>query len=189
MALLALLAGCAPDATREPASELVEPEVAAALLDPLMVDPSLASTDVAHDPFRAALPLDSPTGTAFPTTLTAFARRHATGRAFEGCEFGLDYSLIWVTRLPPPLALPPAARMREAAGSDTPNCRLRVVGFVSPQPPARVLADYRAIATRGRFAVSGGTDATLIATRPDGGFIARVVPDGTGSAVALMTRD
>lgn len=186
LAIAALLPGCGAEPREERVSP-IDPAVAAALADPLMIDPLLAEqSDDA--PSLHALPVGSPTGSAFSSTLTAFARHHALTPGFAGCEMRLDYTLAWATRLPPSLVLPKAAQMREAAGSDTSACRLRIVGYTVEAPPAQALAHYRAVARRHGFTARADDSGTLSATKAGAAFVVRVVPVDSGSAVALMSR-
>ena len=117
-------------------------------------------------------------------TLGALAQRQA-GNA-GGCAADLDYSARWATRLPEAIPLYPRARVREAAGSDKGECRLRVVSFSAPMPMQHMIDWYYTRATRAGYTaehqadgdehVLGGTRGSddgayvlFLSPRPDGG--------------------
>lgn len=107
------------------------------------------------------------------------------------CDFA--YDAAWARRLPAGLPLYPGARLVEAAGSDAPGCRRRIVSFTAAAAPAKVLAFYRAKATAAGFStehlvqqgadILGGTKgktAYLVTIAPSG------APSGAGSTVDLI---
>ncbi len=208
LCLALLLVGCGTSPTRKPAdANAVDPAVAAALADPLMTDPDLsaqANIDTlrpSDQPFQAPVPVGAPTSARPDATPTLGARAKAVtaadrAEAFSSCDLGVAYSQRWVDRLPHDLALPAAAQVTEAAGSDTAACKLRVVSFVLPDAPDAALARYRAIARRSGYAIGETSDAgatILSARRSDGtAFVATIGTNegGTGeggSAIDLMT--
>lgn len=69
------------------------------------------------------------------------------------CAAKVAYSAKWATMLPPALAVYPRGAVREAAGTDSGGCRLRVVNFTTPVTPTEIVDFYY---TRAR---SGGYDA------------------------------
>lgn len=58
------------------------------------------------------------------------------------CTDKVEYSTIWATALPEPLAVYPRGAVQEAAGTDKDGCRLRVVNFVTPVAPSDVMDFY-----------------------------------------------
>jgi hypothetical protein len=130
-----------------------DPALTAALEDQIMVDPSLsgqANTNAirpADEPMQAPIPPEKGVAPPAPpregATLGQIAANQAqvNKTSFEGCGLDVDYSMAWSTRLPADLPLYPEARVEEAAGSDTGNCRLRAVTFTS-NASARSLVDF-----------------------------------------------
>ena len=67
------------------------------------------------------------------------------------CGARFDYGAQWANRLPAEFPLYPGARVTEAAGNNSGNCRMRVVTFHTGDPHDRVLAHYHALAARAGF--------------------------------------
>ena len=105
-------------------------------------------------------------------TLGALASRQPDKRT-SGCAGAMRYSASWAERLPTDIALYPGARVVEAAGADTADCRLRAVSFSTPAKLQTVLDWYYTRATNSGFSAehqSDGTEHTLGGTRErDGG--------------------
>ncbi|HVF95129.1 MAG TPA: hypothetical protein VM900_12520 [Sphingomonas sp.] len=193
-----------------------DPAVAAAINDPIMVDPALAQSSNVNAirppdrPLSGAVPADAvadgpapaagdpaPAATAgCPScaarrgalTLGALAERQRAG-ALAGCASRLRYAAGWSNRLPADLPLYPDARVAEAAGTDDGDCRLRAVSFTSAAPVARVIDWYYARARRAGFAATHeaqGSEHVVGGTRGEAAFVAYVSPRGSGSSVDLV---
>jgi hypothetical protein len=80
--------------------------------------------------------------------LTARAVIAALPDLGRGCDAGLSYGFIWAARLPAALPVYPRGHARQSAGSDSPECRIRVVNFVSPVAGEDVLAFYATLARK-----------------------------------------
>jgi hypothetical protein len=148
----------------------VDPALASALQDQIMVDPALgqqANGDAVRppgQPYSAGVPADGVAAggavkdgdlmkTPAPVqadksnagneavTLGGLAARQKDSRT-AGCAANLQYAAGWANRLPADLPLYPQARVSEAAGADGGACALRVVSFSSPQPMQAMLDWY-----------------------------------------------
>jgi hypothetical protein len=90
------------------------------------------------------------------------------------------------------LAVFPGSRLTEAAGSDSAECRARVVTFTSNAPPQRVLEYYRGRAAQAGYSAQhqmrqGDHILAGLGTRDGGAFYLIVTPLGSGgSDVALI---
>ena len=155
----------------------LDPALAAALADPILVDPDLggqANGDALRPPPRplsgAVPPIDiaaidvsdlklakaPPPGKTCPVcaaagnavTLGALAAAQSDGPT-RACAAAIGYSARWAARLPDDIPLYPDARVREAAGSDTGGCAVRAVRYMTTAPVARVIDFYY---TRARMA-------------------------------------
>lgn len=62
--------------------------------------------------------------------------------AATDCANRVGYSMSWVTKLPAPLAVYPRGAVQEAAGTDTQECSLRVVSYVTPVAADDVMDFY-----------------------------------------------
>jgi hypothetical protein len=200
---LLLLAGCGkqPDATSDldrldreltdpnSAGNTRDPAVAAALADPIMVDPALVRSSNAH----AIRPPDQPPTGAVPPALPltdpvadgsvpaapaaradcpdckarqAARTAGALGElqrdaATAGCAARVGYSAAWANRLPSSLPLYPGAQVGEAAGTDADGCRLRIVSFVTGAAPAKAVGFYHARARKAGFSAEVQQDGRM----------------------------
>ena len=121
-------------------------------------------------------------------TLGALAEQQARGRkgANGGCTPNLEYSQAWAQRLPPDVPLYPDAVVSEAAGDDTPGCRIRIVSFSTSASAKAVIDYYYTKAIRSGFGarhllqqadhilegarnVDGSAYYLIVAARPAGG--------------------
>ncbi|MFA9199980.1 MAG: hypothetical protein ACEQR8_02155 [Cypionkella sp.] len=176
LALAVPLAACGPEPDREPPPPR-DPQVAAALDDPLMTDPDLSARNEAAAALTveidSALPsiVETPEETARAeaeaaalvggadrlvplgdpgsagTVLARGADASERVRALAGsrpCEATLAPSPIWAARMPRAFPVYPRGNMIDAAGSDTPGCRVRTVAFATPVAREKVLAFYAA---------------------------------------------
>ena len=197
--LLAILSGCSASPSAKPNGNDVDPAITSALADPLMADPQLdgrsnnGALRPADQPYQAMVPSGSPSPLRDGAAPTVVARARALASpAFASCSFAVRYSYGWAAQMPTDLALPSEAQVAEAAGSDTPKCRLRVVAFSASTGPEAVLDSYRRIAKAGAYTTrerKQGPATILTATRNSDGaaFVASVTaPDG-GSAVDLVS--
>ncbi|URW74784.1 hypothetical protein M9980_09380 [Sphingomonas donggukensis] len=193
-----------------------DPMLAAALADPLMTDPGLAGRANADairppaQPYSAAIPADdvaaapapdlggltaapAPTRKDCPqcavageaVTLAALAARQAAPHA-SACASQVRYAAGWANRLGRDVPLYINARVIEAAGVQTAQCRLRLASFTAAQPVQTMLdwyftrtraagfvSEQQSDATRhvltGRRARDGAAYALYLTARADGG--------------------
>lgn len=149
----------------------VDPQVMAALGDPIMTDPLLATgsnadalrpssrpygapvppIDIARgtlvgdsslSPAPAPSPLTPSMASPYPT-LSVLVRGNLPGRR-SACAARLSDSAGWAAQFPTAIPLHPDARVIAAAGSDEAGCTLRAARFFAAHTPARVLAFYHA---------------------------------------------
>ncbi|MEG3176256.1 hypothetical protein U1872_08455 [Sphingomonas sp. RB3P16] len=100
-------------------------------------------------------------------TLGALAKRQSDRRT-SNCAGALRYSADWATRLPADVPLYPGARVVEAAGANSADCRLRAVSFATGAPLKTVIDWYYTRVTNGGFSAerqSDGAEHTLGGTR------------------------
>lgn len=181
-AVLALAAcGQAPEVREAP----TDPAIAEALADPVMADPHLALQ-------RDAGPVGVPLG-AMPEiaeglpTLGEIAKAQARDVAFAACDARIDYRFAWMARLPAELPLPDTAQVTEAAGSDAPQCALRIVRYGIAQPVGDVAAFWRKAGAAVGYVMSG-EDAALRGRRARDGaaLMIRAQATKTGTSVDLI---
>ena len=175
-----------------------DPALTSALEDQILVDPTSSSR-----PTNAVRPPESPVQAQYPAGSAAEgARRAVAGSSSDArvsftageptaCGARFDYGAQWANRLPAEFPLYPGARVTEAAGNNTGNCRMRVVTFHTADPNDRVLAHYHALAARAGYSVEQqqrGGDRVLGGTnsRTDGAYYLIVTPAENGSDVALI---
>ncbi|MES2339498.1 MAG: hypothetical protein V4537_15510 [Pseudomonadota bacterium] len=196
-----------------------DPLLAAAVQDPIMVDPQLSTrsnadairppnqpyaapvpaTDVATTPEGSdgdLRPVPAPAKGNCPAcavardaiTLGALAARQGDPR-LQACAPGLRYAAGWATRLPADLPLPGAARVVEAAGTDSAACQVRAVTFTINRPVAHLLDWYYTQASRAGYATEHRSDDTrhmLAGTRAkDGGTYVVFLRDGDGGGTEI----
>lgn len=205
------LAGLDNDLTEAARGNTMDPAIAAALRDQILVDPTLARQANANAikppprPDPGAVPADPPltdplgaTGlrrAPDPTggcpecrnpvlTLGALAARQHPTCATVGYSFG------WADRLPADLPLYPGARVTEAAGNDAGGCALRVVSFASGAAAAKLIDYYYTRATAAGYSAAQRTDGTtrlLGGTRGTAAYLLYATPrDGGGTDVDLI---
>jgi hypothetical protein len=92
--------------------------------------------------------------------LTPVAIAAALPELSKGCAETLQYGFIWAARLPAALPVYPRGHARQAAGSDAPGCRLRVVSYVTPVAVDDVLAFH---------ATTAGKAGLVLTARQEGG--------------------
>jgi hypothetical protein len=179
----------------------VDPALAAALEDQIMVDPQLASKSnedsirPPNEPYSASVPAGEvvPNGVARQTLGTLAAQQAQIAKdKFAGCSLDVAYSIQWANRLPLELPLYPKARVGEAAGSDYQGCNLRVASYTAPAPPRSVAGYYLNLAKRSGYRESVSSDGQgqmVSGWRPSDGaaFYATLHAAGTGTNVDLVT--
>jgi hypothetical protein len=180
-----------------------DPALTSALEDQIMVDPALTQQSNRNavrppeTPTQAQYPL--PQGGQRPAARPASVRGTGAGARASasteeagsaGCGPDFDYNMQWARRLPAALAVYPGSRITDAAGSDTAECRARVVTFTTADAPQRVLDYYAARAARAGYSAEHQRrqgDHILAGTnRGDGAFYLIVTPTRGGSDVALI---
>ena len=181
-----------------------DPALTSALEDQIMVDPAL--TQQSNN--NAVRPPETPTQAQYPLPqggqqpgrrpaqvrgTSAMAQADATNAAAEtatGCAPEFDYNMQWARRLPAAFPVYPGSRITDAAGSDSADCRARVVTFTTTDPAQRVLDYYGNRASRSGFSAEHQRregDHILAGTNGgDGAFYLIVTPVRGGSEVALI---
>lgn len=154
----------------------IDPAVANALEDQIMVDPNLvgqANRFGRTAPTGSEAPMPTP-GTGGVTVapgklLRAPAPTQGAGtgsitlgeraqdqaargkRAAGDCERNFHYSASWATLLPTAFPLYPDAQVTEAAGNNDEPCRMRLVSFASKAPLQTLIDFYYTQAVRNGF--------------------------------------
>lgn len=176
-----------------------DPALTSALEDQILVDPNLVQQ--AHP--NSVRPPESPAQAQYPAGSAAEgARRAVAGQSGDArisfaageptaCGARFDYGAQWANRLPAEFPLYPGARVTEAAGNNSGDCRMRVVTFHTGDPHDRVIAHYHALAARAGFTAEQqqrGGDRVLggANSRTDGAYYLIVTPAESGSDVALI---
>ena len=192
-----------------------DPALTSALEDQILVDPNLVQQ--AHP--NSVRPPETPVQAHYPAGSAAEAgppaeragqpaqsgqqgqsrvRRAAaaTGSGSDDgvCADALDHGPQWAGRLPAEFPAYPGGQVTEAAGANTPECRMRVVTFRTADAHQRVLEHYRGLARRAGFSAEHqrrGADHLLggVNARTDGAFVVIVTPTERGSEVALIVNN
>ncbi|TVV69925.1 hypothetical protein [Sphingomonas solaris] len=181
IALLAALAACdrkpadsadtaeALDSELANATAAARPATEGALGKQIVVDPSIAAG-----------------GTA-PPRPSAGDPGQSVASADGKCTFA--YDAAWAGKLPAELPIYPGARVTEAAGSDAPGCKRRIVSFAAAAPVASIIDFYRGRVSRAGYSAEHlaqqGSDV-LGGTRGDAAYYISVSPSGAGSTVDLV---
>ena len=209
-----LLAGCGDKASDKAELDKIDaklggkagadPALAVALEEPIMVDPNLTSQSNEDSirppaqPFQAPVPLDpnAPDASGSGQTLGSLAEQQArlSKDKFNGCQLDVQYSMDFANRLSADLPLYPKARVAEAAGSDTANCKLRAVTYASSAAPKAMIDYYLTVARRAGFSAAhsnDGKDDLVSGTRDrdSAAFYAVIQPAGAGSSVDLVANN
>lgn len=190
-----VLSACtpAPEDAAQQAAEAngVDPALASALQDQIMVDPALsqqANGDAVRPPARPAsggVPADdiaansNPVGTEqlmkapAPTQADKSCKNCAAGReavtlgglaeaqGSGGCAANMKYSAAWAARLPADMPLYPQARVTEAAGSEGGRCTLRAVSFSAPSALQGVVDWYYTRAVKAGYTAEHQVDGEM----------------------------
>lgn len=224
IALAAALGGCGKEPVKNGAAldNELDPALAGALEDQIMVDPSLAGQSNRNNarpgagPSSAPIPPRSDAGGAPPPvdrarllrtpapkpgeaagkmTLGQLAERQAGGRGpAKACEKKFQYSMGWAAKMPAAIPLYPGAQVSEAAGNDSPTCRIRIVSFTSGAELPAVLDWYYTVAVRAGYTAehqASGAEHVLAGTRDaDGGaYYVTLRPRGRGTEVDLIANN
>ena len=107
------------------------------------------------------------------SALTAAAKAAAQPDGAK-CAENVEYSAAWAARLPATFPVYPRGSTKEAAGTDTGDCMLRVVNFLSPVPLEDVLAFYYSRARTAGYTVEhalAGGDNIVSGTKGSGSFV------------------
>ncbi len=186
LAALALLAGLSACSGNKADTDALDNQ----LVDGIAADrdPSLADAlgnQIVVDPARA--------GGRSGETLGQRATGQAAGRPGmlrPDCEKQYRYDAGWAKRLPVALPLFPQAKLSEAAGTDAPGCRMRIVSFTSTAPAEKILAYYQSSATRAGYSAdrrSEAGDIVLAGTHGEEAYYLIATPAaGGGTAVDLV---
>jgi hypothetical protein len=172
LATLTLAACHAPQTDEQ--RNFADPAVGEALSEPLMSDVDMRSAAApdalrpADQPATMQIPGDAMVATDGAPTLGQVATAQIGQAGFSGCNPAIAYSAQWSLRLPTWLELPASARLAEAAGSDTPGCKLRIVRFGMTGTPTALLQHYTVVGKRAGFLLQPGK-ASITATRASDG--------------------
>ena len=151
-----------------------------ALEDPILVDPALTQQSNRN----AVRPPESPTQAPYP------ASEAAEETVGADCAPTISRNAGWADKLPQPFGLYPSARLAEAAGTDRPGCRVRIVTFAAAAPPDRIVEHYRSRAAGAGWSAERkmrGGDHVLAGTKGEGAFYLILTPRPNGSSeVALI---
>ena len=179
LAGLLLLTACGSGPRAAVVNE-TDPAITDALSDPIMADPRL---ELQHGGGSVSVPLGVEAGEN-AQTLGQIAAERAKDAAFAACNAKIDYAFAWSARLPADLALPDAATVGEAAGSNAKSCNLRIVRYAIAKPVTDVEMFYR----KSGFALTRG-DGTMNGIRAKDGaaFWIAVTAAKSGSTVDFVT--
>lgn len=181
-----------------------DPAVQSAIEGQIMVDPGLAdkanehSVRPSNQPNADALPLpDEQTpqpDTGQPPAALAGEQARISRVSFAACQLDVAYSARFAASLPVDLPLFSGGRVVEAAGSDTPTCRLRAVTYSTSAPLAEVAGYYKALATKAGYRVGEKVAAAdhLISGQRAGdraAFYVILQPAGGGTMVDLVANN
>lgn len=124
-------------------------------------------------------------------TLSVAARAAATPDGRD-CAAQAQFGAVWAARMPPAFPVYPRGAVHEAAGSDSGQCRLRVVNFTTPVTLSDVLDFYYTRAIADGFivqAIMQGQDNVLGGVRQGRSFMvfARPAPGGQTSVDLVTT--
>ncbi|MGE3747294.1 MAG: hypothetical protein AB7G25_16545 [Sphingomonadaceae bacterium] len=192
VALLLAIGACGSKDDQKSANE-VDPAVANALQDQIMVDPNLVGPanrfgrtpvtgseapipaagvggrTVAPGKLLSAPPPTKITGTGSITLGERAGDQAAKDAApSSDCEKNFRYSASWATLLPDAFPLYPDAQVLEAAGNNDAPCRLRLVSFASKTPVKTLIDFYYTQAVRNGFTAEhqlAGSEHILAGTR------------------------
>lgn len=181
------------------AQQDIDPALTAPLEDEILVDPALVNQSnpnavrAPERPLSAPYPIDSAQRAGAPVN-NASAALPPDAPIAGACGRALEYGPQWADRLPAEFPPYPGGRVTEAAGTNTTNCRVRVVSFTTPHPFAQVLGWYRDRAGQAGFNAEHerrGADHVLggVNARTDGAYVVIVTPTAIGSDVAIIVNN
>ena len=102
------------------------------------------------------------------------AAQAAETRGGTNCNERVEYTTAWAAQLPAAFPVYPRASTQEAAGTDSGDCALRVVTFLTPVPLSDVLAFYNTRALGNGYSVEHVTadgDNILSGTKGQAAFV------------------
>lgn len=207
-----LVAGAAGNGAE--AAKAGDPALTGALADQILVDPKLAGKPnpkpqaatasrrgaaraqdegaLLHAPApTAAAARAKPVGEGLTLGELARAQAHPAPKR-GGCDKTFRMDAAWAQRLPDAVPLYADARVSEAAGNDSPGCRVRIVSYASAAPVGRLIDFYYSHAIRAGYSaehqVSGAEHILGGARESDGSaYYITVAPRrGGGSAVDIV---
>lgn len=165
IALVAMLAACSGEPAKTDADKLdakLTGKAGEAAVEPVPIDPARTSQHAGVDSAR-----------------------------FEGCALDVTYSPDWASKLPAGIPLHPKAKLEEAAGSDTADCRLRAVSYTTPAPLGTMVDFYRGAMEKAGYSATyttqkgehivggsrndGGAYYIVFTKRPTGGTMVDIV--------------
>jgi hypothetical protein len=156
-----------------------DPALTSALEDQILVDPALTQQSNRN----AVRPPETPTQAQYPVT------DEPPTAAGAGCAEAVKPGEAWARRLPEAFAVYPGSRVTEAAGSDRPGCRVRIVTFASATPAERVIEHYRARAVGAGYTAEARArqgDRILQGTHKAGGAYYLILTPRVGSSEAAL---
>ena len=181
----ALASSANHDAIRPPAAPYAAP-VAPEIAMPKGANGDVSTSEVlksapAADPAKSC---ESCAAAQSALTLGGLAARQRSGNT-RACAASIDYSTRWALRLPRDLPLYPDARVREAAGTQNGQCRLRVVSFTTAAPLQSVIDWYYTRASNAGYSAdhqADGDQHVLAGTRGDAAYAVFVSPRAEGGS-------
>ncbi|HKT85147.1 MAG TPA: hypothetical protein VJQ77_03555 [Novosphingobium sp.] len=85
------------------------------------------------------------------TAATAAQVAQAARAAHTDCAGKVAYSNTWAARLPAEIPIYPRGAVREAAGTDSDGCALRVVNYATPVSPEDIMSFYYTMANKAGY--------------------------------------
>jgi len=198
LAAAALLGGCNRGAEDGDVAKLdnqllaneSDPAVKGALEDQILVDPSLSQQSNRN----AVRPPATPNQAEYPLTEGGGDNGNASagsGGALGECVQHLEYRRDWVGRLPTPFAVVQGGRVTDAAGTDRPGCRSRIVTYTIGAPTQQLLDHYRGRAIAAGYSAeqqARGADQVLSGRAGEAAYYLILTPlSGGGTDVAMIT--
>lgn len=165
----------------------IDPAIASAIEDEIMVDPALVGQNNPNAVRQPERPLQAP----YPARASADGAQAngQSGDVGSPCGMPFQFGAEWAEKLPAEFPAYPGGRVTEAAGSDRGNCHSRVVTFSTDHGWEQVFEFYRGAAQRAGYDVEQEQkdgDQILGGTRGDAAYLVIVSREGNGSKVALI---
>lgn len=174
----------------------VDPEIANALNDQILVDSNLDGQSNRN----GARPPVAPSNATYPSADAnpgeGAKGPDAAAKLGQGCSDAakFHYNVAWVKRLSPNFPVYPGGRVTEAAANNQAGCSTRVVTFTTPHDWQRVLDWYHTRAVGAGYSsehqLRDGDHVLAGANQKDNGaFYLIVTPKPKGSEVALIANN